>query len=59
MKTLNDSSWTTRQLVQLSQDLGYAFGSGLDSTALNSHDDEWTPERLTRLSKSLSRAFLP
>ncbi|WOB43953.1 hypothetical protein HNI00_12940 [Thermoleptolyngbya oregonensis NK1-22] len=58
MRKLNGSSWTTQRFVQLSQDLGHAFGPGLDSAALNRHSDEWTPEKLTHLSKSLSRAFL-
>ncbi|MBF2086822.1 hypothetical protein [Thermoleptolyngbya sp. C42_A2020_037] len=59
MRKLNGSSWTTQRFVQLSQDLGKAFGLGLDSAEVNSHNDEWTPEKLTEFSKSLSRAFLP
>ncbi|BAU44026.1 hypothetical protein [Leptolyngbya sp. O-77] len=59
MRKLNGSSWTTQRFVQFSQNLGNAFGAGLDSSELNSRNDEWTPEKLTEFSKSLSRAFLP
>lgn len=52
------STWTTQQMVNLSQNLAIAFNPGMADTDPVS-SDSWTTEKLVQLSNSMAQAYFP
>ncbi len=53
----NSQSWTTKQLVDLSNGLSQGYGLGLSQSESGASQDVWTTAKLVRMSQAKARAY--
>ncbi|MBW4655333.1 MAG: hypothetical protein KME20_20190 [Kaiparowitsia implicata GSE-PSE-MK54-09C] len=53
----NSQSWTTKQLVDLSNGLSQGYGLGLSQSESGAGQDVWTTAKLVRMSQAKARAY--
>ena len=55
--TNNNRDWNSKKLIQLSDNLGEAYGTGLDNGKSGEKADFWTTDKLISMSRNLSSAY--
>ena len=55
--TSNNQNWSTAKLIELSNNLGQAYGTRLNSSKSDKKSDVWTTEKLISMSRHLSSAY--
>lgn len=56
-RTRNNTNWTTKRFVSLSQNLGQGYCPGLNNGKFSEKADSWTTKKFIDMSRNLSSAY--